>query len=83
MTDVEFAGIGRAFGEYLRAFRPHAGFAPTAVHFEEYCRGLISDEPRKTVEPLALRAGTTVRTLQVFLKAVSYTHLTLPTIYSV
>ena len=68
MTDVEFAGIGRAFGEYLRAFRPHAGFAPTAAHFEDYCRGLMSDEPRKSVEPLALRAGTTVRTLQVFLK---------------
>ena len=52
----------------MRGFRPHAGLAPTAGHFEEYCRGLLSDEPRKTVEPLALRAGTTVRTLQVFLK---------------
>lgn len=68
MTDAEFAGIGRAFGDYLRTFRRHAGLPATAGHFEEYCRGLLSDEPRKTVEPLALRAGTTVRTLQVFLK---------------
>ena len=68
MTDVQFAGIGRSFAGYLRAFRPHAGLPPTAGHFEEYCRGLLSDAPRKTVEPLALRAGTTVRTLQVFLK---------------
>src|SRR2546423_1540796 len=68
MTDAEFAGLGKAFGDYLKAFRPHAGLPPTAGHFDEYCRGLLSDEPRKTVEPLALRAGTTVRTLQVFLK---------------
>ena len=68
MTDAEFAGIGRAFADYLRGFRGDAGLPATASHFEEYCRGLLSDEPRKTVEPLALRAGTTVRTLQVFLK---------------
>jgi SRSO17 transposase len=68
MTDAEFAGVGPSFAAYLRAFQRHAGLPPTARHFEEYCRGLLSDEPRKTVEPLALRAGTTVRTLPVFLK---------------
>lgn len=68
MTDTELDGIGPRFAAYLRGFRRHAGLAPTAGHFEEYCRGLLSDEPQKTVEPLALRAGTTVRTLQVFLK---------------
>ena len=68
MTDAEFAGIGPSFAAYLRGFRRQAGLAPTARHFDAYCRGLLSDEPRKTVEPLALRAGTTVRTLQVFLK---------------
>ena len=68
MTDAEFAGIGPSFAAYLRGFRQHTGLAPTAGHFQEYCRGLLSDEPRKTVEPLALRAGTTARTLQVFLK---------------
>lgn len=68
MTDVEFAGIGSAFTDYLRLFRTHAGLPATAAHFEVYCRGLLSNELRKTVEPLALRAGTTVRTLQVFLK---------------
>ena len=30
MTDAEFTGIGRAFGVYLRAFRPYAGFAGPA-----------------------------------------------------
>lgn len=68
MTDAEFAGIGPSFATFLRGFRQHTGLAPTAGHFQEYCCGLLSDEPRKTVEPLALRAGTTVRTLPVFLK---------------
>lgn len=72
MTDADFAGIGPGFAAYLRGFRRHSGLAPTARHVEAYCRGLLSDEPRKTVEPLALRAGTTVRTLQVFLKAAAW-----------
>jgi SRSO17 transposase len=67
MTDAEFAGVGKSFGDYLTGFRRHAGVASTAGHFDEYCRGLLSDESRKTVEPLALRASTTVRTLQMFL----------------
>src|SRR5439155_391301 len=33
-----------------------------------YCRGLLSNLPRKTAEPIALAAGTAVRTLQEFLK---------------
>ena len=69
MTDADFAGVGPGFAAYLRGFRRHAGLTPTARHVDAYCRGLLSDEPRKTVEPLALRAGTTVRTLQVFLEA--------------
>jgi SRSO17 transposase len=39
----------------------------TAGHFDNYCRGLLSDLPRKSVEPIALAAGTAVRTLQEFL----------------
>src|SRR5262249_42014423 len=33
-----------------------------------YCRGLLSDLPRKSAEPIALASGTAVRTLQEFLK---------------
>ena len=36
-------------------------------HLDTYCRGLLSDLPRKSVEPIALAAGTAVRTLQEFL----------------
>jgi SRSO17 transposase len=34
---------------------------------DSYCRGLLSDLPRKSVEPIALASGTAVRTLQEFL----------------
>src|ERR1700722_11110196 len=37
------------------------------AHFDTSCRGLLSDLPRKSVEPTALESGTAVRTLQEFL----------------
>jgi SRSO17 transposase len=46
----------------------------TAAHFDNYCRGLLSDLPRKTVEPIALEAGTAVRTLQEFLTTARWEH---------
>lgn len=67
MTAKEFAGIGRSFGDYLRSYRPCLGGDAAAGNFGVYCRGLLSDESRKTAEPLALRAGMAVRTLQWFL----------------
>ena len=67
MLVKELAEIGKSYGDYLRSFRRHLGGDGTAAHFGVYCRGLLSDEARKTPEPLALRAGTAVRTLQWFL----------------
>ena len=46
----------------------------TAGHFDTYCRGLLSDLPRKSVEPIALAAGTAVRTLQEFLVTAAWDH---------
>jgi SRSO17 transposase len=37
------------------------------AHFDSYCRGLLADLPRKSVEPITLASGTAVRTLQEFL----------------
>ena len=51
----------------LRRFRGHLGQDRTAKHFDTYCRGLLSDLPRKSIEPITLEAGTAVRTLQEFL----------------
>ncbi len=67
MTDEQVAALGPAFTEYLAGFRPCFVTAPTFKHFRTYARGLISDLPRKSVEPIALEAGTAVRTLQEFL----------------
>jgi len=67
MTEDQIAGLGPAFTEYLGSFRKCFPRLPTFKHLGTYCRGLISDLPRKSVEPIALAAGTVVRTLQEFL----------------
>jgi len=67
MTEQEITALGPAFASYLRRFRGSFGQDRTATHFDTYCRGLLSDLPRKSVEPIALEAGTAVRTLQEFL----------------
>src|SRR5215211_5039714 len=68
MTEQEITALGPAFAAYLRRFRDSFGQDRTAAHFDTYVRGLLSDLPRKSVEPIALEAGTPVRTLQEFLK---------------
>src|SRR5271169_6385838 len=67
MTDQEIAGLTPAFAAYLGRYRDCFLQKRTMAHFDSYCRGLLSDLPRKSVEPIALQAGTAVRTLQEFL----------------
>ena len=67
MTEQEITDLGPAFAAYLRRFRGCFVQSRTAGHFDTYCRGLLSDLPRKSVEPIALATGTAVRTLQEFL----------------
>jgi SRSO17 transposase len=67
MTEVQIAGLGPAFTDYLNKFRRFFGRVPTFRHLHIYCRGLLSDLARKSVEPIALAAGAAVRTLQEFL----------------
>jgi SRSO17 transposase len=67
MTPQEIARLGPEFGSYLAGYRSCFVQKRTAAHFDNYCRGLLSDLPRKSVEPIALAAGTAVRTLQEFL----------------
>src|SRR5262245_13039217 len=74
MTEQEIAGLGPAFANYLGRFRGCFGQKRTAAHFDTYCRGLLSDLPRKSVEPIALEAGTAVRTLQAFLATARWDH---------
>lgn len=67
MTDKQVAALGPAFTRYLGGFRSCFVTKNTFAHLGVYCRGLISDLPRKSVEPIALAGGAAVRTLQEFL----------------
>jgi SRSO17 transposase len=67
MTEEQIAGLGPALTEFLSCFRKCFCRVPTFGHLGTYCRGLLSDLARKSVEPIALASGTAVRTLQEFL----------------
>ena len=68
MTPEQLVVLGTAFASYLRIFEVYVAYAPTAEHLHSYCRGLLSDIARKSIEPIALACGTAVRTLQEFLR---------------
>src|SRR5713101_7244958 len=74
MSEQEIADLGPAFAAYLNSFRPCFPQRRTAAHFDTFCRGLLSDLPRKSVEPIALESGTAVRTLQEFLATTQWDH---------
>jgi SRSO17 transposase len=74
VTEQQIVALGPAFARYLGQFRRCLGRDRTAAHFGTYCRGLLSDLPRKTVEPVALASGTAVRTLQAFLATARWDH---------
>jgi SRSO17 transposase len=67
MTAEQVAELGPAFSQFLSGFRKCFPRLPTFAHLGTYCRGLLSDLARKSVEPIALAAGCAVRTLQEFL----------------
>ena len=68
MTEQEIKALGPALADFLNKFLFCCGYTQTFTHLGVYCRGLLSNLERKTVEPIALAAGTPVRTLQEFLK---------------
>jgi len=62
MTEQQLQGLGPALARYLGRFAGCGRYAPTVAHLGTYVLGLLSDLPRKSVEPIALAAGTPVRT---------------------
>src|SRR5262249_1171329 len=68
MTPEQIKELGPAFAAYLRQFLFCCDYTQTFDLLGVYCRGLLSDLPRKSAEPIALASGTAVRTLQEFLK---------------
>lgn len=67
MTVEQIASLGPSLGKFLACFKCCFLNRNTFAHLGAYCRGLLSDLARKSVEPIALSAGTAVRTLQEFL----------------
>jgi SRSO17 transposase len=68
MTEQQLLDLEPALAGFLGRFLGCCVYRPTFTHFGTYVRGLLCELPRKSVEPIALRAGTPVRTLQEFLK---------------
>src|SRR5438270_5605345 len=75
MTPEQIEALRPAFAEYLRQFLFCCAYTQTFDLLKVYCHGLLSDLPRKSAEPIALAAGTAVRTLQEFLKDHVWHHL--------
>jgi SRSO17 transposase len=67
MTKEQIAGLGPALDCFLEGFEDCFVTRNTFAHLGTYCKGLLSDLARKSVEPIALAAGCAVRTLQEFL----------------
>lgn len=77
MTAEQILALGPAFAAFLQLFSDCFLQQRTRDHLLTYCRGLLSDLPRKSVEPIALYAGIAVRTLQEFLRDSLWDHLRL------
>src|SRR5271170_475559 len=75
MTENQVRGLGPALDRFLQPFLFCCAYTQTFDHLRTYCRGLLSDLPRKSAEPIALASGTPVRTLQEFLRDHSWDHL--------
>src|SRR6202047_3285575 len=69
MIKEQVQAIGPEFTAFLRPFERFFEEPQTVRHFRNYSRGLLTDLPRKTAEPLAQFAGVPPRCLQQFLKA--------------
>jgi SRSO17 transposase len=74
MTAEQVEAIRPALTAFLQPFERFFDTPESVRHFRCYSRGLLSDLPRKTAEPLALFAGTPPRNLQQFLKACLWDH---------
>lgn len=68
MTEPQLAALGPALDDFLQPYLFCCGYTQSFAHLHTYCKGLLSDLRRKTVEPIALASGCAVRTLQEFLR---------------
>ena len=57
MTEEQLDALGSALEDFLQPYLFCCGYTQTFTHLHTYCRGLLSDLKRKTVEPIALASG--------------------------
>jgi SRSO17 transposase len=74
MDDAQIRRLGPMLDRFLAHFHDCFSRRPTREHLAVYVRGLLSDLPRKSAEPIALDQGVPVRTLQEFLGAHRWDH---------
>jgi SRSO17 transposase len=74
MTEQQLQQLGPSLDRFLDTFLFCCSYSQSFDHLSTYVRGLLSDLPRKSVEPIALQAGTPVRTLQEFLRDSAWDH---------
>ena len=72
MDAQQIAGLGPRLTDFLSEFADCFGRREPREHLRTYVGGQLSDLPRKSVEPIALDAGTPPRTLQRFLESIPW-----------
>jgi SRSO17 transposase len=75
MDATQIRRLGPLLDRFLASFADCFSRQPTREHLAGYVKGLLSDLPRKSAEPLALDQGIPVRTLQEFLAFHRWDHL--------
>ena len=68
MNADQIRSLQPALAAFLASFRGCFKRAATFGHLQCYLLGLMTELPRKSIEPIALAAGVAVRTLQEFLQ---------------
>jgi SRSO17 transposase len=74
MDAARIRRLGPMLDRFLAHFDDCFSRRPTREHLTTYVRGLLSDLPRKSAEPIALDQGVPVRTLQEFLGSHRWDH---------
>src|SRR4051794_16850058 len=74
MTAEQVRAVPPEWTALLRPFERFFDTPESARPFRAHTRGLLSDLPRKTAEPIAHRAGTPPRNRRQFLKARRWGH---------
>ena len=74
MDMTQIKGIGKELNAFLSQFDDCFGRSGSRQNLRAYVKGQLSDLPRKSIEPIALAANMSPRTLQCFLSILPWDH---------